>query len=331
MLAAVKTRPERGIELIEVAQPVARSREVLIEVAYCGICGSDLPVYQWSDPPAKWAVNLPRVMGHEFAGYLTTEVDGLAMGSLVAVEPGTGCGNCVHCRDGYSNLCASRSILGIDRDGAFARYVSVPIESLRPVPADMDARRAAFLEVFAIAIHALERAKLRPADAVLVVGAGPIALSIAALSVRAGASRPVLVGTAADAEVRFALAGALGAEPVKADALPAEAAFDVVFEVSGATAGVASAVGHCLTGGRVVAIGTPPESAGAPWNEMVMRAIRLTPVRARLPRHWVTGAEVLRRLELPEAFFTELPLGQIGRAFRDASERKACKVLVSPA
>lgn len=106
--------------------------------------------------------------------------------------------------------------------------------------------------------------------------------------------------------------------------------FDVVFEVSGAAAGVASAVSHCVTGGRVVAIGTPPESAGAPWNELVMRAIRMTPIRARLPRHWATGAEVLRRLELPEAFFGEFPLGQIEQAFRNASERKACKVLVSP-
>ena len=331
MLAAVKTQPESGIELLEVDEPVVRPREVLVEVAFCGICGSDLPVYHWSEPPAKWAKNLPRVMGHEFAGYVTTEVHGLASGTLVAVEPGTGCGHCANCRDGYSNLCPSRTILGIDRDGAFARYVSVPIESLRPVPADIDARRAAFLEVFALAIHALERAKLRPADSVLVVGAGPIAVSIAALCARAGAPRPVLTGTADDAEVRFPLARALGAEAIETSALPESEMFDVVFEVSGATAGVASAVSHCVTGGRVVAIGTPPESAGAPWNELVMRAIRMTPIRARLPRHWVTGAEVLRRLELPEAFFGEFSLGQIEQAFRDASERKVCKVLVNPA
>jgi threonine dehydrogenase-like Zn-dependent dehydrogenase len=331
MIAAAKTTPEPGIELLELAKPVAGEREVLVEVAFCGICGSDLPVYAWNGYPEKWAGNLPRVMGHEFAGYAVEDVEGrFPAGTLVAVEPGTGCGRCRHCRDGEINLCPSRHILGIDSDGAFAPYVSVPERSLWPMPEGTDARSAAFLEVFALAVHALERARLRPNDRVLIVGAGPVAIAIAAICARSAAPRPVLIGAPSDEAMRLPLARDVGAEALVTDELSDEPRFDVVFEASGAIPGVAKALKVCITGGKIVALGTPPRDLEFPWEEMVMRAIRITPIRARLPRHWVAGGELLARMEFPDQFFVDFKLADIDAAFEAASERRACKVMVTP-
>jgi threonine dehydrogenase-like Zn-dependent dehydrogenase len=331
MLAAAKTVEAPGIELVELDKPVAAEREVLVEVAFCGICGSDLPVYAWDGAPEKWAGNLPRVMGHEFAGYTMEDLDGrFPAGTLVAVEPGTGCGHCRQCRDGLINLCPFRNILGIDRDGAFAPYVSVPQSSLWPMPEGIDARRAAFLEVFALAVHAIERARLRPNDRVLIVGAGPVAIAIAAICARSAAAPPVLIGAPGDASMRLPLARGVGAEAMVTDELSDSPHFDVVFEASGAIPGVAKALKTCITGGKIVALGTPPRDLEYPWEEMVMRAIRITPVRARLPRHWVAGAELLSRLEFPDQFFVDFKLADIDAAFVAASERRACKVMVTP-
>jgi threonine dehydrogenase-like Zn-dependent dehydrogenase len=331
MLAATKTRPAPGIELLDVEEPAAQPGEVLVEVAFCGVCGSDLPVYRWDRPPAEWTDRLPRIMGHEFSGYVVDGGDDrIPTGALVAVEPGVGCGRCEHCRDGLINLCRQRNILGQDRDGAFARYVRVPAQSLWPMPDELDPRRAAFLEVFALALHAVERARLGPADSVLIVGAGPVAIAIASLCARPGASQPVLVGTSADAPVRLPIARAVGAEALVADSVPDAPAFTKVFEASGAEAGVVKAVATCITGGKIVAIGTPPRAIVFPWEQLVMRAIRVTPIRARLPRHWAQGGELLRRLPLPDDFFAEFPLSAIDQAFDAAIRQRACKVLVTP-
>lgn len=316
--------------------PEVAEDELLVEVAFCGICGSDLPVYQWEGQPAKWQTALPRVMGHEFAGHVIgrgARVDAsvFADGTPVAVEPGVTCGTCAGCRNGYPNLCVDRSILGIDRDGAFAPYVAVPARNAFPLPASTDIRAAAFLEVFAIAVHAIERAAPRSLDRVLVVGAGPIALSLVALARLAGCERVEIAGLPRDVDVRLAVAAELGATAmhVAPDASPADA-FDVVFEASGAGAGIRAGIASCRIGGRIVAVGTATADVTLDWTDIVMRAIRITPIRARLPRHWQEAARLLARVDLPEAFFSTYPLAAADAAFEAARRGAAVKVLIQP-
>lgn len=331
MIAAAKVRAEKGIQIIEVPEPEPGPGEVLLQVSMCGICGSDLPVYEWRGMPEKWRHALPRVMGHEFAGRIVTDTTGrLAAGTLVAVEPGIGCGTCDNCRDGYANLCLTRSIIGIDRDGAFAPLVVAPVRNVHVVPPTMAEKRAAFLEVFALAIHAQERAKLLPHERALIVGSGPIGLSVAALCRLAGLAEVVVTGTDLDAKFRFGLASAIGAIPILAPELRRERAFDVAFETSGAVAGVRAAVAGCRTGGRVVAIGTPTTNVDLDWNDIVMRGLRIVPIRARLPRHWERGAEVLARLDLPAGFFSEFALLDAVAAFDEAARRSGLKVMIRP-
>ncbi len=337
MLAARKARPVPGLELVELGLPVPKADEILIEVAFCGICGSDLPVYRWEGQPSKWEAGLPRVMGHEFSGRVVSRgahVDGavFADGTPVAVEPGVTCGTCAGCRSGYPNLCVDRSILGIDRDGAFAAYVAVPARNAFVLPRSLDLRAAAFLEVFAIGVHAVERAKLRSTDRVLVVGAGPIALSVVALGKLAGCERVEISGLPQDVEVRLAAAVELGASAVHvAPETPVAECFDVVFEASGAGAGIRAGLASCRTGGRIVGIGTATSEVTLDWTDMVMRAIRFMPIRARLPRHWEEAARLLERIELPMTFFSTFALFAADAAFEAALRGSAVKVLIDPA
>lgn len=336
MRAAAKVAPISGIELVSVAEPELRPGEVLIRIGYCGICGSDLPVYRWEGQPSKWVEQLPRVMGHEFAGTIEelgvgAETSGLHVGDRVAVEPGITCGVCAACREGFPNLCERRSIVGIDRDGAFASFVAVPAANVFPLDADADLRRAAFLEVFALGLHAVERARPLPHRRVLVLGAGPVGLSVAAIARLAGCGDVVVAGAAQDADVRLPVAAAVGATQTALSSDVAELEqFDVVIDASGAAAAVRAGIAACKTGGRLVAVGTASTEVAVDWSEIVLRAIRIVPVRARLDRNWSDAARLLPRVPLPDGFFEIFPLSRIGDAFEAALAGTAVKVLVDP-
>lgn len=336
MNAAAKVAPAPGIELVEVAEPRPAAGEMLIRVAFCGICGSDLPVYRWQGQPTKWKEQLPRVMGHEFAGVIedlgaAAGAPGWRIGDKVAVEPGVTCGTCAACRQGFGNLCERRSIVGIDRNGAFAPLVSVPVTNGFRLDPDADLRHAAFLEVFALGVHAVERARLTPGDRVLVLGAGPVALSAVALAALSGCEQVVVAGAPPDFALRLPLARAVGATATVAAAdLEELAPFDVVIEASGAVAAVRAAISRCRTGGRIVAVGTALNLIELDWTELVMRAIRVTPVRARLDRHWERATRLLPRVPFPETFFHVYPLASVTDAFEAALAGSAAKVLIDP-
>lgn len=336
MRAAAKVRAQPGISLVDVDPPALGVDDILVGVSYCGICGSDLPVYQWDGQPQGWADGLPRVMGHEFAGRVLARGERVdphrwAEGTIVGVEPGVTCGECQGCLAGFPNLCSRRSLVGIDRDGAFAPFVAVPAVNAYPLSPDTDLRHAAFLEVFALAVHAVERARLRPVYRVLVVGAGPIGLSLVALARLAGCEAVEIAGLPQDVDVRMALAAELGATAsFVAPEPPLRGSYDVVFEASGAWAGIRNALTSCRTGGRVVAVGTATGDVPVDWTDVVLRAIRVTPIRARLPRHWEEGARVLHRIPLPDGFFSTYPLEHIDLAFDAALRGAAVKVLVQP-
>jgi threonine dehydrogenase-like Zn-dependent dehydrogenase len=334
VIAAAKVHPAPGIELVERPEPDPAFGEVLVQVRYCGICGSDLPVYRWSGQAPKWSEALPRVMGHEFAGTVATigagvDAERFPPGTPIAVEPGVTCGTCRACRDGHPNLCGSRSIVGIDREGAFAPLVAVPQQNLFPLPPDLDLRRAAFLEVLAIAVHCVERAKLTPGDRALVVGSGPIGLAIAALARMAGCSEVVVAGIEADQRLRLPLARAMGATTAcLSSALLPDGAFDQVFEASGAGPAVRTAIEQCRIGGRVIAVGAAPGMVEVDWDSIVLRAITITPVRARLTRHWVRAAEVAGAMPIPDTFFSVFPLARVDEAFTAIEDGAAVKVLI---
>jgi threonine dehydrogenase-like Zn-dependent dehydrogenase len=187
MKAAV-IREYGNIRSEEVKEPVLTEKNVLVRVKYASICGSDQHIFKGEFHPRT---KLPLIPGHEFAGVIEEvgkDVKGLSKGQKVTVDPIIWCGTCAACRDGHFPACTSLKLIGIDLDGGFAEYVSVPSNMIYIVPDHISDEHAALVEILSIGFHASERAGLRKNDNILIVGSGKVGQSIlhAAKTITAG-------------------------------------------------------------------------------------------------------------------------------------------------
>ena len=189
MKAVVKSRPEPGVEVMDIPIPEVADDEVLIKVKAAAICGSDLGIYNYT--PAYIGMRLPVVMGHEFAGEVAetgTLVEGYTAGDRVLSESVKACGGCGFCRQGMSNLCDGSTLFGIHTDGGFAEYVAVPYKLLHRMPPGMSYEEAALVEPLSNAVHFVnDVTPFRSGDLVVVQGCGPIGLFSAQLFSLGGA------------------------------------------------------------------------------------------------------------------------------------------------
>jgi threonine dehydrogenase-like Zn-dependent dehydrogenase len=177
MKAAV-IRKYGTIALEEVAKPELKSDHVLIRVKYASICGSDQHIFRGEFHPRT---KLPLIPGHEFAGIveeLGTDVNNLVPGDKVTVDPIIWCGKCPACEAGHYPACTSLKLVGIDLDGGFAEYVSVPSRMVYKVPSHVSDENAALIEILSIGFHASSRAGLSADDDILIVGSGKVGNSI---------------------------------------------------------------------------------------------------------------------------------------------------------
>src|SRR6476661_10347274 len=208
MLALVKTGPGPGLDLRDVPMPVVGINDVLIRVHKTGICGTDLHIESW-DAWAARTIRPPLVVGHEFVGEVLeigSNVHDLQPGDLVSGEGHVVCGRCRHCRAGRYNLCANTVGLGVNRDGAFAEQVVLPVTNVWHHWPGIDEEVAAIFDPFGHAVHTALSFPVLGED-VLVVGAGPIGLMATAVARHAGA-RYIVVSEINPA--RLALACKLG-------------------------------------------------------------------------------------------------------------------------
>src|ERR1700687_5040260 len=212
MKAIAKTRPAPGAELIDTPIPRPGEGALLVKVAACGICGSDLHIYEWELGADRAVASLPAVLGHEPAGEVVevgSRVGGFKVGDHVALDPFGQCGRCGPCTAGRFNYCDAPTRLS----GAFAEFCIAPVTNSWLVPKSMDMESAAMLEPFATGVHAVELSGLHAGDSAVVEGPGPIGLS-AALSARAlGVTSIVITGLKVDAE-RLQLARRMGFKTV---------------------------------------------------------------------------------------------------------------------
>ncbi|WP_043633287.1 2,3-butanediol dehydrogenase [Nonomuraea candida] len=238
--------------------------EVTIEVAYCGICGSDL--HEYADGPHAIPVGAPHpesgvaapiVLGHEFCGTVRDVgggVTGLVPGDRVAVEPHYRCGICPRCRAGEYNICRHFGFAGLMGHGGLAECATVPAYMLHRLPAAVSLEQAAVFEPAAVALHAVRRAAVRPGESVAVLGLGPIGLLVTLLAARHGAGRVV----AADrSPARRELALRLGAAEVGADlaGVTGGEGVDVAFEAAGSQDTLRACLAATRRGGRVMFVG----------------------------------------------------------------------------
>lgn len=173
MKAIVIPNPNE-IEIREVPMPEVKEGEALLKVKYVGICGADVASFTGNQPFTTY----PRIPGHEFSAEIVSipENDiGLKAGDIVTCNPYFNCGECYSCQRGFVNCCTDNQTMGVQRDGAFCEYISMPVERIYDGKG-LSAQELALIEPFSISQHAVSRAEIKKSDNVLVIGAGPIGL-----------------------------------------------------------------------------------------------------------------------------------------------------------
>jgi L-iditol 2-dehydrogenase len=275
----------RHLELADLPVPEPGRDEVLIRVAACGICGSDVHGYDGSSgrriPPI--------VMGHEAAGTIAArgkDVKKFSEGDRVTFDSTIYCGSCANCVRGDVNLCDNRQVVGVScadyrRAGAFAEFVAVPARIVYRLPEILPFEEAAMLEAVSVALHAVSLIPVHPQDKALVVGAGMIGLLILQALHAAGCSHVYVSDVD---QTRLNLAEELGAAatfPAGPSLIPqvmavtGGAGMDLVIEAVGIDATVKAAVDSVRKGGNVVLVGNVSPEVTLPLQKVVTRQIRL--------------------------------------------------------
>lgn len=275
----------KHLELADLPTPAPAPDEVLIRVAACGICGSDVHGY---DGGSGRRVP-PLVMGHEAAGTVETlgsTIKTFAPGDRVTFDSTVYCGECSNCRRGDINLCDRRQVLGVScgdyrRAGAFAEFVAVPARILHRLPENLPFVEAAMLEAVAVAIHAVNLAEISSNTTALVIGAGAIGILTMQALRAAGCARIFVTDVDAD---RLEMARQLGATEIllsddslhkKLLQLTDNEGVDIALEAVGRNESVAAAIDSVRKGGGVVLIGNITPNVNLPLQKVVSRQIRL--------------------------------------------------------
>ena len=275
----------KRLDLQDVPQPETGSRDILIRVRSCGICGSDVHGFDGSSGRRI----PPLIMGHEAAGEIAalgSEANGFEVGERVTFDSMICCQRCVFCRQGRPNLCEDRRVLGVScgdyrRHGAFAEYVAVPGHIVFPVPEGVSFDQAAMVEPVSVAVHAVNRTNPRLGETALVVGAGMIGLLTIQALRSAGCGRIIAADLAAD---RLELAAKLGADqtiqaregvdiPELVRAETGGLGADIVLEAVGADATVQMSLDCVRKGGKVTLIGNVTPTVQFGLQNVVTREI----------------------------------------------------------
>jgi len=309
-----------GVAVEERPRPDAGDGQVLVDVAYCGLCGTDLHICAGEHPRARPGI----VLGHEISGRLHTGAAGLAVGTKVVVDPLLPCGACRPCRGGRPHTCANLRLLGIDVAGGAAQQVAVPADRVVPVPGDADLRRLAFAEPLAVAVRAVRRSGLAIGEEVTVAGAGPIGLAVAACARLAGAGR-VLVAEPVPGRRR--LAADLGFEV--AETLDGTQA-DVVFDAAAHPAVAAGLAGAVAVGGRAVLVGVYGRPAPLDLRTLTFKEVTLlgTRVYSRDDLRVATAMVAGGRFDPDPLITRTVPLAQAPAALDDLRAGREVKLLV---
>lgn len=289
MKALVKTEAAPGLALEDVPLPVVGPDDVLVRVLRTGICGTDLHIESW-DGWAKSHVSVPLVVGHEFVGEIVEmggEVRELAPGDLVSGEGHLVCGRCRNCMAGRRVLCANTRSVGVNRDGAFAEYISLPAGNIWRHDPGIDLDVAAIFDPFGNAVHTALAFPVLGED-VLITGAGPIGIMAALVCRKAGARYVVITDVspyrlelARKMGVTLAVQAVDGALGAAMKELGMKEGFDVGLEISGAASALSEMISSMSHGGRIAMLGLPTKEFGIDWSHLVTNMLTLRGIYGR--------------------------------------------------
>lgn len=289
MKALVKAERKPGLWLRDVPEPEIGINDVLIQVLRTGICGTDLHIYKW-DEWAQRTIPVPMHIGHEFVGRIVktgSNVSDFHEGEIVSGEGHVVCGRCRNCMAGRRHLCAHTQGIGVNRPGAFAEYIALPMTNIWRHSPGIDLDVASIFDPFGNAVHTALQFPVLGED-VLVTGAGPIGIMAAAVAKHAGARHVVITDLNPE---RLALARKVGVaaaidprETKLADVqkqLGMHEGFDVGLEMSGSAAAFRDMIDNMAHGGRIALLGIMPGAAAIDWNKVVFNMLTIKGIYGR--------------------------------------------------
>ncbi|MEO7015071.1 MAG: alcohol dehydrogenase catalytic domain-containing protein [Leifsonia sp.] len=329
---------DRTIRVVQAEATPLRPGEARIDVAYAGICGTDLHIFHGA---MDARVRVPATIGHEMAGTISAIADdviGWAVGEKVTVMPLDWDGTCPACLAGHHHICQNLNFIGIDSPGALQQQWNVPSGVLVKVPDGVRLDHAALVEPVAVAVHDVRRSELSHGDRAVVIGAGPIGVLIASVAAAAGAEVVVIELDPS----RRATAEALGLRTLDprasdqiewVDAWTAGAGADVVFEVSGSAAGVLGATGLAKVRGTVVVVAIHSQPRPLDLHRIFWRELRILGARVYEREDFEKAVSLIAEGAIPaDALITAIvPMSDVGAAFETLERSEAMKILVDVA
>lgn len=332
-------------EIRDVPKPVISDEEVLVKVAYAGICGSDVHIYHsiTSYPPR---VEVPLVQGHEASGVIEevgVKVKGFQVGDRVTFETHTSyCGECYYCKNAMYNHCPQRKGYGASIDGVFAEYVKAPYRTVHKLPETLSLRMGAIVEPTAIAYNCMVRhTRLKPGDKVAIIGVGTMALMAMAMVKITGAACLVVLGTPKDAE-RMKVAEKMGATATLdvTSVTPEEVVrqytdghgFDVVVDGAGNSAAFQTAVKLVRPEGQITKIGMDARPLDVSLDPLLMKSATLNTSFSHTYECWERSIDLLATgtIQVDEVITHELPLEDFAKGIEMIDELVGIKVLLKP-
>ncbi|MFI9724441.1 zinc-dependent alcohol dehydrogenase family protein [Streptomyces sp. NPDC052396] len=329
MKAALISEP--GVVSVEtVEDPAPGPREVVVQVAACGLCGTDLHILQ-----GEFAPRLPLVPGHEFAGEVVAVGSGvheLAVDDRVAVDPSLYCNECHYCRIGRNNLCERYAAIGVTTPGAAAEYVVVPAANCVRLPEHIRTEDAALIEPLACAVRGYDVLSASLAGHVLIYGSGTMGLMLLELAKRTGAATVDVVDINPG---RLLTARELGCTNAvtSADEVERPRGWDVVIDATGSERAIQDAIGRVARGGTYLQFGVADYAARATIEPYRIYNQEITITGSMAVLHsYERAAELFAAGVLdPEIFISDrLPLSQYATALDRFKAGKGRKILVTP-
>lgn len=289
MKALVKSRAERGLWLEDIAEPVIGINDVLIRVRYTGICGTDVHIYEWDDWARK-TIHVPMAIGHEFVGQIVavgSNVNDFYPGDIVSGEGHVVCGRCRNCLAGRRHLCAHTLGVGVNRPGAFAEFISLPMTNIWRHGHGIDQQVAAIFDPFGNAVHTALAFPVLGED-VWITGAGPIGIMAIPVVRHAGARHIVVTDMN---PFRLELAKTMGAtlaiNPMETPIAEVQKqlgmleGFDVGLEMSGNPAALRDMIAGMSHGGKIAILGIPAKESSMDWRQVIFNMLTIRGIYGR--------------------------------------------------
>lgn len=339
MKALVKQKAEVGLWLDDVPEPEVGINDVLIKVKRTAICGTDMHIYNW-DEWAQKTIPVPMVVGHEFVGEIVevgSNVIDFHAGQIVSGEGHVVCGRCRNCMAGRRHLCAHTSGIGVNRPGAFAELVSLPMSNVWEHRTGIDLDVASLFDPLGNAVHTALQWDLLGED-VLITGAGPIGAMAAAVCRHAGARHVVITDVLPE---RLELAKTLGAtrtvdvrherlEDVQKD-LGMSEGFDIGLEMSGNDAAFRDLIENMCHGGKVSILGIPARGAAINWETVIFNMLTLKGIYGReMYETWYKMSVMIDNgLDVSPVITHRLPFADFQQGFDLMNAGDASKVVLN--